>query len=55
VVELPKIDPYLEEKEDYARIDVMWLVNTVDSINSALQTIQENLMSLDARITALGG
>jgi hypothetical protein len=44
---LPRVDPYVENKEKYAHIDILWLANLVDILNSALDQI-------DARLTAGG-
>ena len=52
---LPRQDPYLENKENYAQLDPLWVANLVDIYNSAMQIIEGDLASLSARITALGG
>lgn len=52
---LPRLDPYLENKENYVRIDELWLSNLVDIFDSAMKIIEDNLISLDERITSLGG
>lgn len=54
VVVLPRTDPVLEDKNNYAHVDLLWLSNLVDIINSAFQIIETNLTSIDARLTAGG-
>jgi len=48
VAALPKVDPYLENEKEFAHVDILWLANLVDTINSALDQI-------DKRLVALGG
>ncbi len=40
VVVLPKVDPYIENEQEFAHIDILWLANLVDSINSAFRLMQ---------------
>ena len=51
---LPRQDPYLENVEEYAHIDIHWLANIVDIFNSAMDQIESELASIDARLTAGG-
>lgn len=48
VAALPKVDPYIENEKEFAHVDVLWLANLVDTINSAFDII-------NARLVALGG
>lgn len=48
VAGLPKLDPYIENEKEFAHIDILWLANLVDTLNSALEEI-------NARLVALGG
>ena len=52
---LPRVDvapiKFMKLQPDFER----WLGTLVDNINTALQDIESQLTSLDARITALGG
>jgi hypothetical protein len=43
VEELPSVDPYVQNDEEFAHIDILWLANLVDTLNSALQQIQSRL------------
>jgi len=40
---LPRIDPYLENEKEFAHIDILWLANLVDTINSALALIDSTI------------
>lgn len=51
---LPRTDPYVENTKEYARIDAQWLANLVDIFNTAMQQIENELASIDARLTAGG-
>ena len=54
MVVLPRVDSaYIYDSqftEDYKK----WLANLVDTLNSALSLIEDELMSVDARLTAGG-
>lgn len=50
-MELPKQDPLYEDTVNYARIDLLWIANLVDTYNSAMQILEDNLMSIDTRLT----
>lgn len=52
---LPRQDPYVENKDDYVELDPQWVANLIDIYNEAMTLIENELASLDARITALGG
>ncbi len=54
VVVLPRQDPVLEDKDNYAQIDGLWIANLVDTFNSAIQQIEDELALMDARLTAGG-
>lgn len=51
---LPRTDPYLENNEVYAHIDVLWVANLVDIFNAAMTEIEAELASIEARLTAGG-
>lgn len=51
---LPRTDPYLENKEKFAHVDILWLANLVDTINAAMTDLEAALASIDARLTAGG-
>ena len=52
---LPRQDSIIENEDEHVFVDHLWLANFVDVFNSAIQLIEDELTSLDARITALGG
>lgn len=54
MVALPRQDPFYENKETFAHLDPLWLANIVDIFNEAMTLIEQNLMSIDARLTAGG-
>ncbi len=51
---LPRTDPYLENNEVYAHIDVLWVANLVDTFNAAMTAIEAELVSIDQRLIAGG-
>jgi hypothetical protein len=48
VVVPPNLDPYIENGKEFAHIDILWMANLVDTVNSAFDII-------NARLVALGG
>lgn len=54
MVVLPRVDPYLENKENYVKLDSLWVANLVDIINAAMTEIESSLASIDARLIAGG-
>ncbi len=51
---LPRADTYLENRDDFAHIDVLWLATFVDIFNTAMQDIENDLSSINARLIAGG-
>lgn len=51
---LPRQDAVIENEEEYVFIDPLWMSNFVDVYNSAIQLIEDELSSIDARLTAGG-
>lgn len=54
MVALPRTDPYYEDKDNYVHLSPLWLANLVDIFNEAMTLIEQNIMSIDARLTAGG-
>ena len=40
---LPRADQLLEDEENFAHIDLLWMTNLVDIINSAFDIIEKRL------------
>jgi hypothetical protein len=51
---LPRTDPILENHDQPAQVDLLWLANLVDIFNSAMQQLDNDLATIDARLTAGG-
>ncbi len=54
VAGLPRVDPYRENEEEFAHVDILWLANLVDTINSALGRIDATI-PFTAQIDVGGG
>lgn len=52
---LPRQDAFIENKDNQVYVDALWLANFVDIYNSSMQLIEDELLDLSERITALGG
>lgn len=51
---LPRQDAVVENEQQHVFIDPLWISNFVDVYNSAIQLIEDELSSIDARLTAGG-
>jgi hypothetical protein len=51
VAALPRTDPYLENPQNAAHIDILWLANLVDIFNTAMTDIEAELAAIDVRLT----
>ena len=54
MVALPRIDPATEINEEDQDLFNLWVSNLVDTINSAMEMLDADLASIDARLTAGG-
>ena len=47
---LPRVDPYLENPETFAHIDILWVTSIVDQFNTAMQALEADLVDINTRL-----